>query len=225
MKIRFGEENEIWKSIPGYSNYEASNIGNIRKIGGKGKLKLSNEAHGYLKVNIVGDDGTRHTQGVHRLVALAFVPNPDNLPEVNHKNENKKDNCVGNLEWCSSDYNRSYGTGISRAGVHRRRAVVAIEEQSGRVLVFESVTAASVATGVREASIHECLSGRNGMKHAGGYKWMGKKEYDRDKCLMDNGNIPYIGFTEDLYRRKEKNEKPEGAPLTTFCPFIVGVEK
>ena len=196
------QEVEIWKPIPGFSKYEASNMGNIRKIGGKGKLKLSEEAHGYLKVGIVKDDGTRTVPCVHVLVALAFIPNPNNYPEVNHIDENKRNNRIENLEWCTSEYNRHYGTGISRAGQHRKRAVVALDEQGNVVKEYSSVTEAAVMAGVREKSIYEVLNGQNGMHRTGGYRWMGKKEYEREVALMKNGCIPYIGFTDDLVHGK-----------------------
>ena len=83
-----------------------SNEGNVRKF--------SDNGSGYLRVNVANK-----TYYKHRLVAQAFIPNPENKPEVNHIDEDKRNNSVGNLEWCSVEYNRVYGTRISRGAETR----------------------------------------------------------------------------------------------------------
>lgn len=113
---------EIWKPIPGYEGYyEVSNTGKIKSLtrtitdsngrqftrqGQEKALKLN---EGYYTVGL-NKDGIKKLFTVHRLVALAFIPNPDNLPCVNHKDENKLNNNVDNLEWCTKEYNNAYGT-------------------------------------------------------------------------------------------------------------------
>lgn len=117
---------EIWKDVKNYEGlYEISNLGNVRSldkiINGanqfgckyknrkKGKiLKQHINKQGYKKVILVNNNKAKNFQ-VHRLVAEAFLPNPSNLPQVNHKDENKQNNCVENLEWCNSSYNINYG--------------------------------------------------------------------------------------------------------------------
>lgn len=107
---------EIWKPIANYEGlYEVSNEGNVRSLNYRhtGKvqvLKLSVNRYGYLQVNLHSKEGKQKTYKVHRLVAQAFIPNPNNLPEVNHKDENKTNNCVENLEWCDRKYNNNYGS-------------------------------------------------------------------------------------------------------------------
>ena len=110
---------EIWKPIEGYEGlYEVSNTGRVRSIDRydsrnhfrRGRiLKLSYDTVGYLIVGL-HSNGKKKTYLVHRLVAPAFIPNPDNLPQVNHRDEDKTNNRVENLEWCDSKYNLSYGT-------------------------------------------------------------------------------------------------------------------
>ena len=114
---------EIWRPIEGYEGlYEVSSYGRVRsldmyvKVGygnyrlHKGKvLSPAKDTNGYLKVNLYCN-GKQKTINVHILVAQAFLPNPDNLPQVNHKDENKSNNRVENLEMCNAKYNLSYGT-------------------------------------------------------------------------------------------------------------------
>src|SRR5258706_11172958 len=99
--------NEVWKDIPGYPGYQASDLGNIRYLlRWKRPRVLTPGTHtgGYLKVGVTLEGKTR-TILAHRLIALAFIPNPQQLPQVNHLNANKADNRPMNLEWVSSDQN------------------------------------------------------------------------------------------------------------------------
>ena len=95
---------EIWKAVPGTKGYiEVSTEGNVRSHlrGHPQPLKTQADHRGYqrLRVNI---EGTKLTYKLHREVAKAFIPNPNNLPQVNHKDGNKNNNCVSNLEWVSN---------------------------------------------------------------------------------------------------------------------------
>ena len=97
---------EIWKNIPEYVGiYEISNLGNIRSVYNNNKpLKLSIGKNKYVTVSLYKNKIGK-TFNVHRLVAQVFIPNPNNLPCVNHKDENRSNNCVDNLEWCTYLYN------------------------------------------------------------------------------------------------------------------------
>ena len=100
---------EEWKNVIGYEGlYEVSNIGNVKNVRRNTLLKLSKTNDGYIQVSLY-KNGIRTGLRVHRLVAEAFLPNPDGLPLVNHKNEDKSDNSVENLEWCTAKYNTNYG--------------------------------------------------------------------------------------------------------------------
>lgn len=102
---------------------------------------------------------------VHRLVAQAFIRNPDNLPEVNHKDENCSNNFVDNLEWCTRKYNANYGSRISKT-----YAAVEMLTLDGVIIKeFNSQVEASKETGIRQGSISNCCRGF--AKTAGGYKW------------------------------------------------------
>lgn len=100
------------KPIEGYTGYYVSDDGKVfsDKSGEMIELKLQKDKDGYLVVGLKRDDGVKKTCRVHRLVAEAFIPNPNNYHYVNHKNEIKDDNRVENLEHCSHKYNDNYGT-------------------------------------------------------------------------------------------------------------------
>lgn len=107
---------EIWKDIKNYEGlYQVSNWGRVRslKFGKIRILKACKDKDGYLIVTLY-KSGQSKIFKVHRLVAETFIPNPDNLPITNHKNELKYDNRVENLEWCDAKYNTNYGNGIKK---------------------------------------------------------------------------------------------------------------
>lgn len=114
---------EIWKDIPNFEGlYQVSNLGNVKtldkyvnsgiknnsKVKRIGKILKQYNKGGYLQVSL-RKNYKRYYFGIHRLVAMAFIPNPNNYPQVNHKDENKLNNCVENLEWCTAQYNCNYG--------------------------------------------------------------------------------------------------------------------
>lgn len=106
---------EEWKNIIGYEGlYEVSNKGNVRNVRRNTLLKLSKNYYGYIRVAL-SKNGIKTWLRVHRLVAQAFLPNPDNLPQINHKDEDKLNNCVENLEWCTAKYNNNYGDRLKKS--------------------------------------------------------------------------------------------------------------
>lgn len=160
---------EQWRSIPDYPPYEASNMGRIRnKLTGY-ILKQQKHRLGYSVVGII----IQHKQiikYVHRLVALAFIPQTGK--EINHKNEIKSDNRVTNLEWCDRTYNINYGTSNERKRKKMGRRVKQITSDGNVICVFDSTKQAGIETGINYRHIQELCKGTNQKrKTAGGFRW------------------------------------------------------
>lgn len=114
-------DGEIWKDIEEFPNYQVSNMGRVKSFNRNDELiKQQSLNHGYLRVGL-WKNGKRANPIVHRLVAQTFIPNPENKPQVNHKNEIKTDNRVENLEWMTCAENNSYGTKIERSIETKRK--------------------------------------------------------------------------------------------------------
>ena len=174
---------EVWKDIEGYEGlYQVSNLGNVRSLDRivdyghskayrKGKnLSGSYASGGYAQVQLNHNKKTKQ-ELIHRLVAKAFIPNPNNLPCVNHKDENKRNNCVENLEWCTEKENINYGTRTVRRTKTVSVPVVMCDLDGAGIMEFDSVNeAARKIHSINIAgNITECCKGRR--KTACGYKW------------------------------------------------------
>lgn len=161
--------NEEWRAIAGTrGEYWVSSLGRVmsKKHGSTRILKPVRVSNGYLAVDL--SMCNIRTKGlIHRLVAEAFIPNPDNLPEVNHIDEDKANNCVYNLEWCTREYNHAYGTARERNVQSKRKVVQKLDPITGAVIQeYPSLAAAARAVG---CGINNCVTGRSKLAH--GYQW------------------------------------------------------
>ena len=168
---------EEWRDILGYEGlYEVSDQGRVRSLnyGCTGRIQLLKPAmntQGYLFV-ILYKDGKRKECTVHRLVAQAFLTNAENLPQVNHIDENKQNNCVSNLEWCTCKYNINHETRTARVAVAKRKPVQQFNKDGVLVAVYPSTCEAERATGVHQGDICRCCKKQ---RHtAGGFIWQYK---------------------------------------------------
>ena len=175
---------ETWKKIAGYEGlYEVSDMGRVKSLWhGKEKiLKPGKNTSGYLKVNLC-KDSQRKTIKVHRLVAKAFIQNPQGLETVNHKDEDKTNNTVSNLEWMSLKDNINYGTRNKRVSEtqindkNKSKAVQMFDKSTGELLAtFPSLSEAERVTGIAHQSISQCCNGK--LKSAGDYVWKYPSEW------------------------------------------------
>ena len=177
---------EIWKDIEGYEGlYEVSNLGRVRSLDRvvvysngrkclyKGRiLKPANNTVGYFFC-VLCKNGQKKKKYIHRLVAEAFIPNPDNLPEVNHRDEVKTNNHVENLEWCDGKYNKNYGTCQQRRAEKRSKPVLQLDINTGRVISeYPSLIETGKQTGFSVGNISACCRGI--CNTAYGFKWQYK---------------------------------------------------
>lgn len=164
------------KTILNHPNYTVSEDGTIFSAKVNRTLTPSDNGAGYLRVNL---DGKYYY--VHRLVAEAFVDNPNNYSEVNHKDENKKNNHYLNLEWCTSEYNNNYGTKKER-GVQTRKEnnsyvtpesaikVQMLDKKTEEIIQeFDSIKEAGRFLGKSASHINEAAHGKRNSAY--GYKW------------------------------------------------------
>lgn len=161
---------EIWKNIEFFEQYSVSNFGNVRNNMTGKILKPRKHTNGYTRVTLCKDK-KHYDRYIHRLVAQAFIPNPNNLPEINHIDENKSNNFVENLEWCDRIYQVNYGTFKKRMIETQRMS----SKQSKPVkcvetgIIYISLHHAERETGILYTLICNVLKGRQ--ETAGGYHW------------------------------------------------------
>lgn len=176
---------EIWKDVVGYEGlYQVSNLGRVKSLNynrtGKEKImKPISHKYGYLKVNLRKNNSEKKFL-IHRLVAQAFLPNPNNLPQVNHKDENPSNNIVTNLEYCDAKYNSNYGTRNEKLSINLTnrkdlsKVVLQIDKNTNVIInIFPSIREAERQTGCSNKNIQRCCKGKS--KSAYGYKWSYKE--------------------------------------------------
>ena len=194
---------EIWKDIKGYEGlYQVSNLGRVKslarfRVGRRDDGRLFPVKERIMKLNTSSDynriqlfkDGVGVVYSVHKLQLAAFIPNPENLPCGNHKDENKKNNYIhvnedgtvdpdkSNLEWCTIKYNTNYGTGIERARQKHRnnknqsKPVLQFSKKGDFICEYPSTHEAERQTNILHTAIMKCCNGKPHYLTAGGFIW------------------------------------------------------
>lgn len=158
-----------WKPVVGFEEYySVSDEGQVWSNRRHKVLKPKVDRYGY-KVVVLSVKGVVHHRTVHRLVAQSFIPNPNNLPTVNHINEDKSDNRSVNLEWMSVIDNNNHGTRNEKLSNAKCKSPVEQVFSDGTTVRYKGVKDASRKTGVHRVCIARCC--KNIRKTAGGYKW------------------------------------------------------
>ncbi|MEY4714754.1 NUMOD4 domain-containing protein [Lacticaseibacillus paracasei] len=168
---------EVWKDIEGFEGlYQVSNMGRVRSLDRKDAqghrikgtvLAGSLNGKGYLRVGLCRDGDVEY-KSIHRLAAKAFLDNPDNLPQVNHKDENKTNNAVSNLEWCTALYNNTYGAHSKRIAKALERPIYVVTS-SGHRYFFDSTKKAVELLELKNGAVSRCLHGK--LKHHGSFSF------------------------------------------------------
>lgn len=160
---------EQWKSVAEFNGiYEVSNMGRVRRTSPQRIIAQKKQGNGYMSVHL-SIHGKTFFRLVHRLVALAFVENRNNHPQINHINEDKTDNRAENIEWCSGSYNCKYGHRNDAMIESRRRPVVQMDLHGNIINTFAILNEAGRKTGISPAHICDVCNGKRNT--AGGYIW------------------------------------------------------
>lgn len=180
--------------IKGYENYVINEDGTVYSLFTNKILKTNISKTGYHSVELFNDAGSKRIT-IHRLVAEAYIPNPNKLPQVNHKDENKANNHVNNLEWCTAKENLNYGTATARRikstkWFYQSERIKEMARENGKaackkvmqytrdnkfIACYESIKEAAAKLGINASHIGECCMGKR-YKTVGGFVWRYERE-------------------------------------------------
>lgn len=172
---------EVWVDIRGYGGlYQISNWGRVKSLnynrtGKERLLKNSIDKYGYFCITLY-KNGKKKKFLIHRLVAETFIPNTNNLPQVNHINEDKTDNRVENLEYCDCKYNCNYGTRNQRRAKTQSKAVLQYSLDGTLIQEFPSTKEVERQLGFSHGNISRCCNGKH--KQVYGFKWLYKVDIE-----------------------------------------------
>ena len=170
---------EIWKDVKGYEGkYKVSNKGRIKSLNYQNSkkekllhLRIGKKRQGYLDV-MLSSKNVQKRHKIHRLVAEAFIPNPNNYPEINHIDEDVSNNNVNNLEWCTKLYNLNYGNHRENIAKKKRTPILKCDLNGNVLEEYESIRVAARSTGNAASNILSAILGKQ--KTCGGYIWKKK---------------------------------------------------
>jgi hypothetical protein len=176
---------EIWRIIPGYSKYEISSFGKVRHKEYK-NIREPYIHNQYLKVSLSNDDCKQVPCRLHRLLALAFLPNPENYPVIDHINGNKLDNSLSNLRWCS------YSTNSKNWCANRTNFKKVIQYSEGKEIIWNSANDAATELKINAGSIRRCCNPDNNETTTyKGFVW----KYADPAHQIPRENIDYSDYT------------------------------
>lgn len=214
------EIKEEWKTIEGYENYQISSLGRVKSLnyGRTGKEKIigiHKDKKGYIIYRLYRN-GEIQQYKAHRLVASAFIPNPNNLPQVNHKDENKQNNCASNLEWCDAKHNNNYGTrnervskshkGVRLSKEHiensakaRQKPIIQLSLNGEFIKQWNSAKQAGKELNINASNFTNCCRGKH--NSAGKYKWKYLSDYINEQIQYLNELKAYRDRLNDILKK------------------------
>lgn len=174
-------QEEIWKDIVGYEGlYQVSNLGRVKRV--SRYVDHKDGKHEFLKEKILKTsidkmyervglmkNGKRIKYFIHRLVAIAFIPNPFNFPEINHKDENKLNNNVSNLEWCTRSYNCKYGNIQNKKNKYRYKKINQYDLDGNHIKTWNNATEIEKELGISQNMVKRCCRKIRNKTH--NYRW------------------------------------------------------
>ena len=220
--------NEIWKDV--CDGYKVSNYGRVLSLAKttiRGRkydkiLSASKKDNGYYTVSINGNN-----EYVHRLVAKAFIDNPNNLNEINHKDEDKSNNRVDNLEWCSLEYNINYGTSTRRRSIKMGKRIYAYSLKGEFLATYFSIREAERVTGVKKQSIMPVID-KN--KTAGEMFWRTYMSDNIEAKAPKNHKLHIVQYDMQSkkiasYSSAHEAERKTGIKHEYICKCIRGIKE
>jgi hypothetical protein len=186
------EEKKKWKIISENKKYEVSNLAQIRNKKTKRILKKYITDDGYERISLYLQKKQKHHL-VHRLVAVAFILNPNDFPQVNHKDKNRVNNKAENLEWATQSMNIKHSI---ETGAKRYKRAIWRRNSEGEKVEFDSIKEAVEATSCSRGNIGACLNGRT--KTAGGFEWGYVKEKIKEEARKDIPSMEIKGYPKYL---------------------------
>lgn len=212
---------EVWKDIKGYEGiYQVSSFGRVKKLTQEDSdetriLSQTKQQNGYLYVSLY-ENGKVLKRTVHRLVADAFIPNKDDFPCVNHKDENKQNNMVENLEWCTHKHNSNYGSAIKRSSSKRSKKVRCLDTG----IVFNSIKEASELCGIDPRRISDVIKGKR--KNKAYLRWEYVDELDKEKNKQRKVRCIETG---DVFKTPAEASRKMGIKSNVIYLALYGLSK
>jgi hypothetical protein len=222
------QQNEEWKKILGYDGYTISNHGRLKYIIKKGTIpsfkitlgSLDNDGYQIARLKNIDFDLKRIP--IHRLVAKSFLENPNNLPIVNHKDGDKCNNNVNNLEWVTASENikHAYDNNL----ISGKREIYQLDKNNKIIKKFDSIVEATISLGIERTAISSCLNKRS--KTAGGYYWIYVEDYDVNTKIIKHNNRKMIKIVQlDIETGKQIKIWPSALDAAEYLSQLRGCNK